>query len=1238
MRRTRLSPGAAVVALAIAAVVLASVAPPGSASGGNDGNEDQVEAVALPENAGLKYPNLGSGLDRLASGVEGGRMAAESAAAQSPVHVGGSVAVTIHLSGGADEVVSFLEEHGGDPRNVGEDYVEAYVPVALLGRLSEQPGVIRVREIAAPEPVQITQSVAGNGPGVHGSLAWNEAGWGGHGVKVGIIDGFRGLSSLMGSEVPAAVHGRCYTDIGVFTDNLADCETVDPVPVRIAPECFGYASDVAVRNAEHGTIVAESIFDIAPDASLYIANPRSRGDLQSAVDWMVSQGVQVINYSVGWTFDGPGDGTSPFGTSPLRAVDRAVASDVVWVNSAGNNARGTWSGGYSDPDGDGVLGFGGGNDEVIDMPLRACRTYRVQLRWHDNWYGASTDLDVYLYDKLTGSVTTISSTDVQSGQSGHVPHETFWFRALVDSNDFGIVVSHKSGGAPGWVQLTVWGGGSIERYTRNGSIGNPSESANPGMLAVGAAHWDDIQAIEPYSSRGPTPDGRIKPDVVGADCGVTALSALDEYNQGFCGTSQAAPHVAGLAALVRQRFPAYTPAEVAGYLKENAQQRQGPDPNNTWGHGFVLLPPPGGALPPAPAPPVAFTRNASADFNELRFAGNESPNGVWSDGETMWVSDLLDGKIYAYDVTTGARLPAGDFDTLSAAGNTRPDGIWSDGETMWVADWLGEKVYAYDMATKAWVPGKDFDTLRAAGNTWPAGIWSDGDTMWVTDRSNDKIYAYDVATRARLPGWDFDTLKGARNGSPSGIWSDGTTMWSADAYSEKVYAYDMATRERVPGKEFNTLITDANFVVAGIWSDGETMWVADWRSPKINAYHMPQTDRAALVALSEATGGAGWTNNANWLTIRHIGQWHGITVDNGGRVTALELAENGLSGAIPASLGSLANLERLELDGNALSGEIPQALTGLTALEEFSFHFNPGLCAPVDDAFQAWLEGIAAVRGSSCAPADSQEDRAVLMELHDDTDGGNWADSTNWLSGRPSREWYGVTADADGRVTGLYLGQNGLSGAIPASLGGLANLERLELDGNDLSGEIPAELGSLTNLDELRLSGNRLTGCVPEGLREALDDDFDQLGLPLCGPSITLTAASSTVRLGAPISVTATFSSQVSGFAVDDITVANGAAGNLSGGGAVYTFEVTPNAVGPVTVDVATGVAEDAESRVNTAAERLGLGLPYDDDGDGAIGRSEVLQAINDYFDGGTDAPTRPDVIRLINLYLSSPA
>ena len=98
----------------------------------------------------MKYPNLGSRLDQLVTSVEAGETTAEEAASSAALHSGASVAVTFYLSGGVEEVVAFLEENGGDPRNVGEDYIEAYVPVTLLGTASEQPGVLRVREIIPP--------------------------------------------------------------------------------------------------------------------------------------------------------------------------------------------------------------------------------------------------------------------------------------------------------------------------------------------------------------------------------------------------------------------------------------------------------------------------------------------------------------------------------------------------------------------------------------------------------------------------------------------------------------------------------------------------------------------------------------------------------------------------------------------------------------------------------------------------------------------------------------------------------------------------------------------------------------------------------------------------------------------------------------------------------------------------------------------------------------------------------
>ena len=102
----------------------------------------------------------------------------------------------------------------------------------------------------------------------------------------------------------------------------------------------------------------------------------------------------------------------------------------------------------------------------------------------------------------------------------------------------------------------------------------------------------------------------------------------------------------------------------------------------------------------------------------------------------------------------------------------------------------------------------------------------------------------------------------------------------------------------------------------------------------------PETDREALVALYNATGGPNWYYNENWLSDAPIGEWQGVTTDHNGRVIVLHLSQNGLSGEIPPELGNLASLEGLDLHDNDLSGEIPPELGSLANLENLDLHEN----------------------------------------------------------------------------------------------------------------------------------------------------------------------------------------------------------------------------------------------------------------------------------------------------------
>ena len=219
-----------------------------------------------------------------------------------------------------------------------------------------------------------------------------------------------------------------------------------------------------------------------------------------------------------------------------------------------------------------------------------------------------------------------------------------------------------------------------------------------------------------------------------------------------------------------------------------------------------------------------------------------TPQGLWSDGTTMWVSDggSVD-KIFAYNLATKARDASKDFNTLAAAGNQTPVGLWSDGTTMWVSDRNDTRIYAYDLATKGRASNRDFNSMDLDSDNVPYGLHSaTGGVMYVSDPVFEpQIFAYLISTKEYLPSANFDAslLTAAGNTAPFGISSKGTeTMWVADSTDGKIYAYTFNPRAREPDRDINTLSAAGNTQPGGLWSDGTTMWVIDTLDDKIYAY------------------------------------------------------------------------------------------------------------------------------------------------------------------------------------------------------------------------------------------------------------------------------------------------------------------------------------------------------------------------------------------------------------------
>jgi subtilisin family serine protease len=130
-----------------------------------------------------------------------------------------------------------------------------------------------------------------------------------------------------------------------------------------------------------------------------------------------------------------------------------------------------------------------------------------------------------------------------------------------------------------------------------GTIKCPAD--DPNAITVGALDKNDV--ITSFSSRGPTWDGHLKPDVTNIGMGVHAARAwynsiptypsgsypIDDYYTTMSGTSMAAPMTSGVVALMWQKNPSLTPAQVQYVLQRTAIPLGSEQPNNVYGWGRV---------------------------------------------------------------------------------------------------------------------------------------------------------------------------------------------------------------------------------------------------------------------------------------------------------------------------------------------------------------------------------------------------------------------------------------------------------------------------------------------------------------------------------------------------------------------------------------------------------------------------------------------------------------------------
>ncbi|GAA2785362.1 S8 family serine peptidase [Crossiella cryophila] len=478
------------------------------------------------------------------------------------VAAGSGARAEVYLDGDPAALAKAVRANGGEVSDTAPGRVRATLPGAALPALAANRAVREIRQPIRPIPMVVSEGVP-----LTNSPAWHNAGGKGAGAKVGVIDiGYGRLAAARtAGEVPASatVHnGRCGTE----------------------------------HISSHGTTMAEVVHDMAPEAQLFLACVVDTMDFDDAAEWLRQQGVHIVTVALGFPGTGRGDGTGEDvegAKAPANVVRQLRAAGVLVVAAAGNEGDKHLGGRLLGSDADGWQ-YLNGNAQGQGFSVSSGGTVTVELKW-DAWPRTAVDFDLYvmstpakpsgLNDPALGGRYSIRA---QKGTSGGLsPVETVTFTQPSDAPGTYWAYLKWNGGARDMrYDLTVHGPAHGLSYTTPAqSIAEPASS--PYALAVGAitpANQQSGGQAEGYSSRGPTVDGRVKPDL-------TALTNVSSYSGGSApgatlgGTSVAAAHVAGAAAVYRGGTD--LDAEHLRTLLLDAAGRQGRD--NTLGRGTLHL-------------------------------------------------------------------------------------------------------------------------------------------------------------------------------------------------------------------------------------------------------------------------------------------------------------------------------------------------------------------------------------------------------------------------------------------------------------------------------------------------------------------------------------------------------------------------------------------------------------------------------------------------------------------------
>ena len=431
------------------------------------------------------------------------------------------------------------------------DRVECRATPEVIERLASQPWVRHIRPVYPPETC--AGSVATEGDAIVRADLARRIGVDGTGVRVGALsDGVYGMEDAQAS---------------------GDLPEVSLLQTAVGAE---------------GTAMLEIIHDLAPGAKLSFATAvASELGMRNNIIALANAGCDVIVDDVSYY-------TEPFfEDGPIaQAVDSVYRRGVVYASSAGNAADEFYEAPFT-PTHDGGRFHawdciaGEPSDTAMAVNVPGSGYIILVLQWDDPWGASANDYDLHVFLDPALRFEVSLGADPQTGYED--PIEFVYYANPGESEQLVYLTVELWSGEPRRLKLAAFRSNAIEYTVRAGSVFGHHTSH--GTLAVAAVAAATPLEIESFSSRGPVLMGspatetRLKPDLTATD-GVSVTGAAG-FPSTFYGTSASAPHVAGVAALVRSAYPEWTADEVRDVLMRTAKDMGAPGWDGVFGWGMV---------------------------------------------------------------------------------------------------------------------------------------------------------------------------------------------------------------------------------------------------------------------------------------------------------------------------------------------------------------------------------------------------------------------------------------------------------------------------------------------------------------------------------------------------------------------------------------------------------------------------------------------------------------------------